>query len=231
MNRWGKQMSDLRLVIFDVDGTLSDSLGEIRAAMAVAFDEVELTLPSRDEIKRIIGLSLAEAMPLLAPEVPPSTHARLVEVYKRAYQQNRLVAGPEHSPLFPGMRALVQRLSQEPETLLAVATGKSRRGLEALLDVHEMRGYFQSIQVADDHPSKPNPSMILTALTETGVAPERAVMIGDTRYDIDMARAAGIASIAVGWGYHPLSELSQATASVETPQGLAEAIDRLTGEK
>ena len=231
MNRWGKQMSDLRLVIFDVDGTLSDSLGEIRAAMAVAFDEVELTLPSRDEIKRIIGLSLDAAMPILAPEVPAATHARLVQTYKRAYRENRLAAGPEHSPLFPGMRELVLRLSREPETLLAVATGKSRRGLEALLDVHELRGYFQSIQVADDHPSKPHPSMILTALAETGVAAERAVMIGDSRYDIDMAQAARVASIAVGWGYQPLSDLHHATASVDTPAQLAETIDRLTGDK
>ncbi|WP_010137513.1 HAD-IA family hydrolase [Oceanicola sp. S124] len=223
-------MSDLRLVIFDVDGTLSDSLGEIRAAMAEAFDEIELTLPSRDEIKRIIGLSLDQAMVLLAPEVPASTHARLVAAYKAAYQRNRLAAGPEHSPLFPGMKALVRRLAGEDETLLAVATGKSRRGLEALLDVHGLRGYFQSIQVADDHPSKPHPSMILTALAETGVAPARAVMIGDTRYDIDMAQAAGVASIAVGWGYHPLTEMTHSSATAETAEELAAAIDRLTGE-
>ncbi|MBR9823092.1 MAG: HAD-IA family hydrolase [Rhodobacteraceae bacterium] len=220
----------MRLVIFDVDGTLSDSLGEIMAAMASAFDQIELTLPSRDDIKRIIGLSLDEAMPILAPEVPAGTHARLVTAYKEAYRLNRLQAGPEHSPLFPGMKELVLRLAGEDETLLAVATGKSRRGLEALLDVHDLRGHFQSIQVADDHPSKPHPSMILTALAETGVDPARAVMIGDTRFDIDMAQAAGVASVAVGWGYHPLRELTHASASAETAADLAEAIDRLTGE-
>ena len=225
-------MADLRLVIFDVDGTLSDSLGEIVGAMEAAFGAEHMTVPDRDRIMGIIGLSLEEAMPQLAQEAPASTHARLVAGYKAAYQKQRLAAGPDHSPLFPGMRDLVERLAAEPETLLAVATGKSRRGLEALLDTHGLRPFFQSIQVADDHPSKPHPSMVMTALAETGVDASRAVMIGDTSYDLEMARAAGVPSIGVAWGYHPAHQLAQADVVVDTPADLARAIDALTtGDK
>lgn len=222
-------MSDLRLVIFDVDGTLSDSLGDILGSMTEAFEGEDLTVPARERIMAIIGLSLEEAMPHLAQEVPASTHARLVEGYKAAYKRRRLAAGAGHSPLFPGMKELVERLAAEPETLLAIATGKSRRGLVALLETHGLSRHFQSVQVADDHPSKPHPSMVMTALAETGVAPERAVMIGDTSYDMDMAAAAGVAGIGVAWGNHPVSQLGRARVIVHTPEELARAIDTLIG--
>ncbi len=225
-------MSDTpRLVIFDVDGTLSDSQADIVASFTEAFESEDLTVPPRDMLLSIVGLSLEVAVPRLSPEVPPSTCARIVSAYKEAYFRRRQQAGAAHSPLYPGLRDLVEGLAAEPATLLGIATGKSRRGLMALLENHGLTKAFQTIQVADDHPSKPHPSMIMAALAETGVAPERAVMIGDTTYDIDMARAAGIASIAVTWGFHPEALLSRATTSVSTAGALRIEIDRLTGDK
>lgn len=217
-----------RLVIFDVDGTLSDSQLDIIGSMTDAFVAEELTVPTRDEILGIVGLSLEVAMPLLAPEVPEETINRLVAAYKAAYMQRRLNAGAAHSPLYPGMRELVESLAAEPETLLGIATGKSRRGLVALLENHGLSRSFQTIQVADDHPSKPNPSMILSALADTGVTPDRAVMIGDTQFDIDMAKAAGIHTIAVSWGYHPNAKLAHADLLVDDVTALRKAIDTLT---
>ncbi|QOL82873.1 HAD-IA family hydrolase [Pseudooceanicola spongiae] len=220
--------AQLRLVIFDVDGTLSDSQADIIGSMTDAFVAEELTVPRPDEILGIVGLSLEVAMPLLAPEVPDETLDRLIAAYKAAYMQRRLDAGAGHSPLYPGMRELVEALSAEPETLLGIATGKSRRGLVALLETYQLSRAFQTIQVADDHPSKPNPSMILAALAETGVAPEHAVMIGDTQFDIDMAKAAGIRTIAVSWGYHPTTKLAHADLLVDDAAALRKAIDTLT---
>ncbi|QPM90765.1 HAD-IA family hydrolase [Pseudooceanicola algae] len=219
-----------RLVIFDVDGTLSDSQGDIIGSMVDAFDGEGLTPPARDAILGIVGLSLDVAMPHLAPEVDAATCVRLVEGYKVAYMQRRVTAGASHSPLYAGMRELVETLAAQPGTLLGIATGKSRRGLVALLENHGLTGVFQTIQVADDHPSKPHPSMILTALAETGVAAERAVMIGDTTFDIDMAHAAGVAAIAVDWGYHPTGALAHAAGQAGTPATLLAEIDRLTKE-
>ncbi|KAA2314759.1 HAD family hydrolase [Pseudooceanicola sediminis] len=218
----------MRLVIFDVDGTLSDSQLDIIGSMTDAFVAEELTVPTRHEILGIVGLSLEVAMPLLAPEVPDATIDRLVAAYKAAYMQRRLDAGAAHSPLYPGVRDLVEALAAEPETLLGIATGKSRRGLVALLENHGLSGAFQTIQVADDHPSKPNPSMILAALAETGVAPDRTVMVGDTQFDIDMAKASGIRTIAVSWGYHPVTKLSHADLLVDDATALRKAIDTLT---
>ena len=116
----------------------------------------------------------------------------MVAAYKTAYQQLRLTKGAASSPLYPGIREVVEALAAEEETLLGIATGKSRRGLLALLENHGWQRHFVNIQVADDHPSKPHPSMLLTALAETGLEAGQAVMIGDTTFDMEMAGAAGI---------------------------------------
>jgi phosphoglycolate phosphatase len=136
--------------------------------------------------------------------------------------------GKEMGPLFPGARAALQALQEQDHTLLAVATGKSRRGLDKVLERHGLTGVFHSEQVADHHPSKPHPSMILTALNETGVAQGRAVMLGDTTYDMDMARAAGIKKIGVSWGYHPAETLLP-DAMITDFAALSDAVDQLIG--
>ncbi|MEQ3670088.1 HAD-IA family hydrolase [Pseudophaeobacter sp.] len=198
--------ADLRLILFDVDGTLADSQDAIAAAMRFAFEGQGLVVPARAEILSIVGLSLPLAMDQLAPSHPSEVRAQLVAGYKQAYMDKRLAQGAGHSPLFPGAAEVLAQLHAVPEYLLGVATGKSQRGLDALIAAHGL-DCFVTRQVADHHPSKPHPSMILTALAETGVEPADAVMIGDTSFDIDMGRAAGVRTIAVDWGYHPAAEL------------------------
>lgn len=220
-----------RLVIFDVDGTLVDSQGDIVASMAAAFGAVGLRPPARDVVLSIVGLSLPLAMQHLAPEVPDTGRAAMVAAYKTRYQALRTAGGPQSSPLFPGIADVLAHLSAQDHTLLGIATGKSRRGLNALLQAHRLDKMFFTMQVADDHPSKPHPSMIQTALNDTGVGHGRAVMIGDTSFDIDMARAAGIPAIAVAWGYHDRPALTGAKAYAKTAGDLIAAIDRLTGDR
>ena len=197
-----------RLVIFDVDGTLVDSQGAITQAMTAAFAENGLPVPARGDILAIVGLSLEHAMLKLAPDRPASQRANLVEAYKDAYHAQRQLAGAvSGSPLYPGALDALRSLARQDGVLLGVATGKSRRGLDALLDAHDLTHMFVTTQVADDHPSKPHPSMIDAALTETGCTADRTVMIGDTTFDMQMAAAAGVAAVGVSWGYHPADDL------------------------
>ncbi|MBE0453719.1 MAG: HAD-IA family hydrolase [Roseovarius sp.] len=218
----------LRLVIFDVDGTLVDSQGDILAAMRVGFAELGEQAPEKTEILGIVGLSLDVAVARLAPHLPADARARIVEGYKAAYMGLRAKAGVERSsPLYPHARATLEALHRVPETLLGVATGKSARGLDKLLDGHGLRSYFVTRQVADHHPSKPHPSMIRAALAETGVAPENAVMVGDTSFDMEMAQAAGITGIGVSWGYHRPETLTAAARIVEDFRDLAGVLDEV----
>ena len=113
------------------------------------------------------------------------------------------------APLYPGARDCLDALRPRDDLLLGVATGKSRRGLDAMIEHHDLRGYFVSLRTADTHPSKPHPEMLLAACADAGVDPSEAVMIGDTEFDMDMARAAGTAAIGVGWGYHPAEALER----------------------
>ncbi|MDF1856934.1 HAD-IA family hydrolase [Pseudooceanicola sp.] len=220
-------MSAPRLVIFDVDGTISDSQGHILAAMADAFAAVDQPVPPRETVLGIVGLSLDHAMPKLAPDLAPEDHQRMADGYRAGYSRRMAAGGAALVPLYPGIREVIEELAADPDTRLAIATGKSLRGLIGLLDAHGLRDHFVSLQVADHHPSKPHPSMLLTALAETGIAADRAVMIGDTSFDMDMARAAGIAGIAVGWGYHPARELGAAHAHVRATTELPAAIERV----
>ena len=198
----------MRLAIFDVDGTLVDSQGAILAAMGASFTAQGLAVPGRAEVLGIVGLSLDRAIWQLAPEAAPDQRAALVEGYKAAYHAQRQAEGAEvGSPLYPGALAALEALAGMPDVVLGVATGKSRRGLEALLAAHDLQRFFVTVQVADDHPSKPHPSMIHAALSEAGVEAARAIMIGDTRFDMEMAQAAGVSALGVAWGYHPAAHL------------------------
>lgn len=192
----------LKVAIFDVDGTLVDSQGHIHAAMTTAFDTEGLSAPDRASVRAIVGLSLPEAIGRLAPEQSPDQIGSLVEHYKDAYTKVRASDGASSSPLFPGMREVLDRLLAREDLLVAVATGKSRRGLDYVLNMHGLTGKFVSEQVADHHPSKPHPGMLLAVLSETGAEPQNAVMIGDTSFDMDMGHAAGCRTLAVDWGYH-----------------------------
>jgi phosphoglycolate phosphatase len=215
----------LKLVIFDVDGTLIDSQGLIFEAMNLAFEGEGLTPPPQSDTLSIVGLSLDVAMFKLLPEADASLRARLVEGYKHAYMMRRADIGvAQSSPFFAGARDVLQRLRAQDDVLLGVATGKSRRGLDKLIEGHGLDGFFVTTQVADDHPSKPHPSMITTALAETGVEAQDAVMIGDRSYDMDTAAAAGVAGIGVGWGYHETSALGAAGCVVDDFAALERAL-------
>jgi len=212
------------LVIFDVDGTLVDSQFEIVTAMRAAFAAVERPPPDRARVLRVVGLSLPHAMTCLASDANPATLERMVEAYRDSYADLRRRASSTAAPLYPGMLALLDHLDADGDIVLGIATGKSRRGLDALLDSLDLRHYFATVQCADDHPGKPHPSMMLSALSETGMPAHRAVMVGDTVFDIDMAIAARVASIGVTWGYHRRSDLERATMVVDEVESLAEAI-------
>ncbi|MCW8841981.1 MAG: HAD-IA family hydrolase [Rhodobacteraceae bacterium] len=219
-------MTPLRLVVFDVDGTLVDSQQTIVEAMRRAFDQVGAPQPTREAVLGIVGLSLDVAMARLAPEAPRATHHALADGYKTAYVNLRASKGtPASSPFYPGARDMLMSLAARDDLLLGVATGKSRRGLEKLIEGHGLEGVFVTEQVADFHPSKPHPSMLKAALSETGVAPENAVMVGDTSFDMEMARAAGLRGLGVSWGYHAASALKAAGRIIDRFDDLPGALD------
>jgi phosphoglycolate phosphatase len=202
----------LRLAIFDVDGTLVDSQHNIVASMTAACKRNVVPVPAPEAIRRIIGLSLAEAVGRLLPELDPILLGAVVEDYKRGFAELR--QRPDHDePLFPGVMATLDELAAEG-WLLAVATGKSRRGLAAVIERHGLSGRFVSLQTADDNPGKPHPAMVRRALAEADAAAGEAVMIGDTSYDMRMARDAGVRAVGVSWGYHAPAELFDAGAEM-----------------
>ena len=217
-----------RLAVFDVDGTLSDSQHHIHAAMTHTFTAQGLVPPDLAAVRAIVGLSLPLAVARLAPGVDAGLLAALVAGYKQSYFVAR---SEEPAPLFAGAADMLHRLVARGDVALGIATGKSRRGLDALLAHFGLAGLFVTCQVADDHPSKPHPAMLLAALAETGVAARDAVMIGDTTFDIEMARAAGVAGIGVGWGYHAPDALAAAGAAqlVNDFAALDAALDGLWG--
>ena len=197
--------SKTHCVIFDCDGTLVDGQASICEAMETAFAGADLAPPSRNAIRRIVGLSLPQALRELVPDASDRQRAVVVDGYKSAFFAAR-TEGRLHEPLFDGMEDLLRRLHSGGRTL-GVATGKSDRGLVSCLRSHGIADLFVTLQTADRHPSKPDPAMLEAALAEASSTPESAVMIGDTSFDMEMARAAGMRAIGVSWGYHAPEEL------------------------
>ncbi len=223
-------VADTRLVVFDMDGTLIDSQHVIVAAMTRAFTEGGHPVPVREDILSIVGLSLHQAIGTLAPHLPEAEIRGLVTLYSDSFVAQRAAGGAEaHAPLYPGAMAALQRLSAAPSTLLGVATGKARRGLVHAFATHGIGDFFVTSQTADAHPSKPHPSMLHQSLAETGCDAVRAVMVGDTEFDIAMGRAAGFATVGVSWGYHPRTRLEAAGADlvIESFDALDEAVELL----
>src|SRR5690242_17384105 len=199
-----------RLAIFDCDGTLVDSGATIYRALSATFTENGLDLPSVDSGRKVIGLSLAEAMAALLPEAPEEQHLALSEDYKRQFWKLR-AAGEVEEPLFDGVLELLDALEADG-WLLAVATGKSDRGLKHCLEQYGIHARFVSLQTADRHPSKPHPSMAEQAIADAGATPATSIVVGDTSFDMAMAAAAGAMGIGAGWGYHEPQELIEAGA-------------------
>lgn len=214
----------IRLAVFDCDGTLVDGQADICAAMELAFAAAGLSAPDRNEVRRIVGLSLPQAIAMLAPGADRARQAAAADAYRQAFRAARS-EGRLAEPLFPGIADMLGRLSAAG-WVMGVATGKSDRGLAHCLAEHNITDHFVTLQTADRHPSKPNPAMLLAALEEAGAEPEQAVMIGDTVFDIEMARAAGVRAIGVSWGYHAPRELlaAGAVSVARTPSQLEDLL-------
>jgi phosphoglycolate phosphatase len=207
-----------RLAVFDCDGTLVDSGATIYAALKDTFRQRELAVPAPQIARRVIGLSLVEAMAELLPAADYEEHTELAEQYKRNFTTLR-AAGRVEEPLFEGVIELLDAL-EEDGWLLAVATGKSDRGLRHCLDLHGIHARFVSLQTADRHPSKPHPSMVEQAMADAGAAPDTTFVVGDTSFDMAMAAAAGALPIGAAWGYHEPHELLEAGAVAVAEQPL-----------
>lgn len=205
-----------RLVIFDWDGTLMDSAQKIANCIVRSAQDVGVEPPTIEQAKNIIGLGLGEAMQRLFPEQNELTRSKIVEAYKH----NFVVADDTEQGLFEGVLDLLKMI-EDSGALLAVATGKSRRGLDRILSELELEKQFVVTRCADETRSKPHPQMLHEILDFTAIDPAATVMIGDTSYDMEMASNAGVVPLGVSYGVHQADVLKQAGA-VEVVQSVAE---------
>lgn len=207
----------LRLCALDLDGTLVDSQHQIVSAMAAAFAGEGMRPPDAGRVRQVVGLPLDQAIRQLAPGSGGLQVERLGEAYRDAYFSVRGASGASAEPLTDGALEALDALASRG-WLLAVVTGKGKRGLRAVLDAHGLTARFVTLKSADDGPGKPDPTVLLEAVAEAGSLPERSVMVGDTVFDLGMARRARVAGIGVTWGYHEISLLQT--------EGPAAVIDR-----
>ncbi|MDF2367875.1 HAD-IA family hydrolase [Sneathiella sp.] len=199
------------LVVFDCDGTLVDSAHNVVACMRIAFEDAGLPAPTDLDIRRSIGLNPDVAVRHLAQT--PLKDAQLEQIvmgYKGAFFKRRLQAD-HHEPLFEGVREVLEHFASR-NIAMAVATGKSMRGVNAVIEQHGLDGYFSSLQTPDHNPGKPHPQMLEKAMAMTGALPEQTFMIGDTSFDMMLAKNAGCRGIGVTWGYHDDAELRESGA-------------------
>jgi phosphoglycolate phosphatase len=197
-------MDNYKLVIFDWDGTLMDSVGRIVSSMQTAASICQLDIPTTNEVKEIIGLSLPTALEVLFPTGPEEQLVSMIEQYKYQYVEGDNTP----APLFDNAIHLLSALQRENKQL-AIATGKGRQGLQRVLSDTKTEHFFHSSRCAGEALSKPDPQMILSLLEELGILPENAVMIGDTSHDMAMAQAAGIDRIGVTLGVHDRDVLNR----------------------
>ncbi|MCJ8167750.1 HAD-IA family hydrolase [Atopomonas sediminilitoris] len=201
----------VRLLMLDWDGTLVDSIGRIVESMHVAATAVGIAQQSDAAVKGIIGLGLPEAIAELYPELLNDSR---FEPFKQAYVGHYLALEDEPSAFFPGVFDMLESL-RERGMQLAVATGKSRRGLDRVLSNKGLQDYFVTTRCADETASKPHPQMLHEIMAQCGVAPSQALMVGDSVYDLRMARHAGVGAIAAAYGAMPAD-----TLALEKPDAL-----------
>lgn len=200
----------LRLALFDCDGTLVDSAFAIQRAIIMVFQQFSYSEPSLDETKSVIGLSLDLAIAHLLKRPVDDEILAMVAAYKENYRKIRSdVFSAE--PLFPGVLDMLTTLEKDDTTLLGVVTGKSRMGIDRICEAYKLH-CFITIKTADDCPSKPNPAMVIESCKQTGVFPESTYVIGDSIYDMQMAKLAKAKAVGVSWGYHMPDALRAAGA-------------------
>lgn len=192
----------IRLLIFDWDGTLSDSLQRIVDCLRQAAEDMGMPPPSPDEAKNIVGLGLYDAVECLFPGIDRQVADQLAQRYSHHYAERDSVP----CDFFPGVKDTLDQLLAE-DYILAVATGKSRRGLTRVLRTLQMESYFHGSRCADETRSKPHPLMLEQLLAEFSVDAGSALMVGDTTYDMEMAQRAGISGIGVSYGAHDVKRL------------------------
>lgn len=199
----------MKLIIFDFDGTLVDSRSLILESHRIVFSEFRLPLPLPADCLSLVGKTLDLILAQLAGSKAPIRD--MVRAYDLLLPQLR--ANPDFAEKpFDGIADLLRDLSYAPDTVLGMATGHTSVTVAPALAALQWRNFFRTIQAADMAPSKPHPAMLLQALEATGVAPENAIFVGDTTYDMEMARAAKVQSMGVGWGYHRAEQLAAAGA-------------------
>ena len=193
----------LKLAIWDMDGTIVDSRDVIQTAMQRAFEIMDLAPPAYEETRKVVGLGLDEACGKLAPE--GTDIAALTEAYRQAFVMRRNEPGFKE-PLYDGAVDTLDRLTEQG-WLIAMATGKSHRGIRAIFDMHPLERYFDTIWCADDGPGKPHPFMCEQAMAALGAEPHQTLIIGDAVHDIRMGLNAGIQTLGVSWGFGAAHEL------------------------
>jgi len=198
----------LKLAIWDMDGTIVDSRDVIQTAMERTFETLGLSPPAYDATRKVVGLGLEEAVQLLAPDFDDIP--TLVETYKQAFLARRSDPGFKE-PLYAGARETLHRLAEEG-WLIAMATGKSHRGIRAIFEMHPLEQYFDTIWCADDGPGKPHPFMCDEAMKAVGAEPHQTLIIGDAVHDIRMGLNAGIHTLGVSWGFGTREELAASGA-------------------
>lgn len=185
------------LIVFDWDGTLLDSAGGIVECIQEAARDLRLPVPARETASHVIGLGLHDSLRAAVPTLPEDQYREFAEAYRRHF-----LARQGSMALFPGVRELLQDLHAAGYRL-AVATGKSRRGLDHALDSTALRRYFAASRCADETNPKPHPAMLLELMAHFAAAPGQSLMVGDTSHDLEMARSAGVDAVAVTYGAHP----------------------------
>jgi phosphoglycolate phosphatase len=201
----------MTLFVFDFDGTLSDSAAFICHIMQQAFMAHDKPIPTNKMIRHIIGITLEQAIVQLMPSLSEVDSVSISQHYKRIFREHR-TQNTMHDDLFEGTIDILTHIQKSPH-IAGIATGKSLRGLNAELDRHQIRHFFIGYQTSDIHPSKPHPAMLQAMIDQANSRPQDTIMIGDTSYDMQMAKSVGAMAIGVSWGCHDSDTLKQAGAN------------------
>ena len=200
----------LKLVVWDVDGTLVDSRHSIFAAATAAYAKQGLPTPTYDQVRQIVGMTLVDGIAAISPEMPRERIEAIAQGYREAFGAQVAVPGYVE-PLYDGAAETLDRLRADGWKI-AMATGKSRRGVDTIIRMHGWADLFDSTHCSDDGPGKPHPAMVLEAMKALGASPQQTIVVGDTAHDMRMAKGAGVYAQGVSWGFHTADEIREGGA-------------------